>query len=713
MIPAKRLSAITLCILAQQTMAQTDSAALAPVVVTAQKRSQSAQEVPISMTVVDAQALEKTHALGLEDMQQLVPNLSLENQGGFNVLTVRGVGGGGRNMGFDPRVGVYVDGIYMGQAQALTLPLFDVEQVEVLRGPQGFLFGRNTVAGAVNISTAAPAKTLDGYVRGVVGNQGIREVYASLSGPLSATAQGKIGVASQQRDGWTRNQFDGSKLDDMKRLSARGQLAVALTPRLKLTLAADSAETEQKLLNGEPVSGMGGAPLASPAQAHTVSFNTRPLEKVKLSGASVTASYQLDNGDALTAVLGQRNTHQAKTSDNDYGPADLLWTHYVDDFRQGSQELRLASPNRGTVRYVAGLYHLNETARTDRVATVGNDWFAPGATVWNNGRLKTDTTALYGALDIEVAPKLTLNLGGRYTHETKDIVFNLGGPIAPVFGLGNLDNFTDKRTENQSSPSLGVSYAISSQQNVYAKLARGFKSGGWNAEYIDPVAAKHPGFDSESVTSLELGTKGQFNGGRGRYELALFSSRFTNFQVLQFVDLGGGATSILLKNAARVQSEGADASVAVRVTPELELGVNLGLNHATFKQFAGCAPTVDCSGHDLPYAPRNSAALTANYRMPLASLGGRLDIYGEYSLHGAAYSDPVNDAATQRLPARNMTNLRLAFVPNDARWDASLWVRNLTNNESINLRARDFLGHFIVRRMEPRTVGLELKYSLD
>jgi iron complex outermembrane receptor protein len=717
--------------------ASTDSGEAEPlvldtIVVFAQKRPQFAQDVPISMTVLGRDDLENARAGSLEDIQQQVPSFSMENQAGYNVLTIRGVGGGGRNIGFDPRVGVYLDGVTLGQAQALRQPLFDVEQVEVLRGPQGHLSGRNTVAGAVIITTRSPTSEREGYLRGVVGGHGAHEGYAAVSGPISEKVLGKISVASEMRDGTITNLYDGGKLDDLKRQTARGQILILPTDKLKISISADSSNTKQKLTLGEPTSDLFELPLQGGIlPKRTVNFNTTPTETVDLSGGNVTATYTMDSGHVLTAIAGYRDTHQEKQTDNDYGPNDLLRTFYVDDFRLSSEEVRIASPNKGGVRYVAGLYHLNERARTDRKATIGLDagttlvrhplipvpvlftvvaGAVPGAVVSNDGEVKTDTYALFGALDYDIAESLMLNLGTRYTHEMKDVLFNLDGSASSTFGIGSLTGYRDSRSEKYISPTIGATYAVSQNQNIYAKYSRGFKSGGWNTEFLSTNGVNKPSFDNETAESYEVGTKGTLLGGCLRYDLAAYTSRFKNFQVFQFVDLGGGATSIELRNAAEAESRGLDASLTLRASRQLDIGVNFGLVKAYFKNFDTCSPTVDCTGHRLPYAPSFTSALTVNYGMPMPSLGGKLDFYGEYSFHGKSFMDPVNDPVTQNIPSRELVNVRLNYRDN-SHWECSLWVQNLFDKDTVTGRVRDFLGSLIDARVKPRTAGIEVKYT--
>lgn len=679
----------------------TQTLALNPVVITAQKRQQQTQDVPISMTVLSQDDLEKARGGTLEDIQQLVPNFSMESQSGYNVLTMRGIGGGGRNIGFDPRVGVYLDGIYMGQAQALRQPLFDIEQVEILRGPQGHLFGRNTVAGAVNITSRSPTKELEGYLRSVMGSKGTREGYATISGPISETVLGKISLASESHDGFTKNIYDGNTLDDLGRTTARGQLVFIPTDKLKISLSADWSRTKQNLILGEPTNDLFGQPVLA---KRTVNFNTTPSENISLSGGSATVNYRMGSGYIVTAITGYRSTHHEKRVDNDYSPNNILGVFYIDDFRQSSEELRIASPNEDSLRYVAGLYHLSETATTNRKATFG----LMNLVISNNGEVNTNTSALFGALDYDITHALTLNLGARYTHETKDVLFNLAGS---AIGLANLTGYQDTRLENNMSPTVGASYAVSPRLNVYAKYSRGFKSGGWNTDYLDVNAATKPSFDTETVNSYEVGTKGKLLNDRLRYNLAAYTSQNKNFQVFQFVTLAGGSTSILLKNAAEVESHGIDADLTLRATQRLDIGVNFGLSKATFKRFDSCSPTVNCTGNHLPYAPNFTSSLTVNYGMPLARVGGKLNIYGEYSYHGKSFADPINDPVTLGVPSRELVNIRLGYIPNNSHWDFNLWAKNLFNKDTVVMRNRDFLGSLTDRRVDPRVVGMEAQYS--
>jgi len=608
-------------------------------VITAPRQAQLNSEPPVSTQVVDGALLDAAGIHGVEGLQQLVPGLSVDTPDAFNVLTIRGIGGGGRNIGFDPRAAFYVDGIDMSQAQALGLPLFDVEQVEVLRGPQGHLFGRNTVAGAVCVTTRAPTPVFESSGDGVIGTKGTREANLTLSGPLSDQVLGRVAVASEAHDGFTANAYDGQRLDDLSRLLARARLTFRLSEQQSVSLSVDGARIRQHAINGVPTSDLFGMPLGAGAPSgRVVDFNTRPFENVDLSGLGLSSTREMDGGHVLTLALGHRDTHQVKQQDNDYGPHDLLSTYYVDDFEQDTQEIRVASPAGGRAQYVVGFYHFDERASTNRRAIVGQDvdtvlvnhplfgglpfsvigGVVPGAQVTDSGSVRTRSVAVYGNLDYLLLPSLTLNLGARVTHETKSVLFNLDGSASGNFDIGTLSGYRSSRSDRDLSPSVGATYAVSKEQEIYARYAHAFKSGGWNMDFIDSNAAKNPSFGTETVRSFELGTRGHAFGDRLRYEAAVYSSRFRNFQVFQFVDLGAGGSSIILSNAAKAESDGVDGSVNLRLSRQLELGVSVAWMRAVFQQFDSCSATVDCTGHRLPFAPAFSAALTVGYLLPLS-----------------------------------------------------------------------------------------------
>lgn len=716
---------------AQEASANPDAVRLDDVVVTAQKRAQAVEDVPISISVVDRETLEKSRARNLNDMQQLVPNFAFERSGNAS-LAIRGVGGGGRNVGFDTRAGMYLDGVYVGQSVALNMPLFDIAQVEVLRGPQGHLFGRNTVSGAVNITTEAPSPVFGSSLRAVAGNENAYDVYGSVTGPLADNVSGKLALGYETRDGFVHNRFDDSSLDDLDRFSTRGQLRFDVSERFTLDVYGDYSDTEENAIIGEAVTDFFDTPVPNlPLPRREVALNTQPFTNGTLWGGSVNASYRLGDGHSVTAITGYRDTQQRRQNDTDYSANDIMRINFSDDVEQFSQELRLASPDDGALRYMIGAYYLNEQADSDRRATAGQDLdtivplpagspfpfapaglafgIVPGAVIPAVASIETENVAAFATLDLDLTARLTLNLGARFTHETKDIVFNLDGSQSGAFLIATLNDFRDSRSDDEFNPTAGLTFALSDDVNLYAKYANGFKSGGWNVDFLNlGQAATGFDFDTETVDSYELGIKGVALDNRIRFDLAAFYNQFDDFQIFQFIALGGGTTILQLRNAAKVETQGFDGSISFQASDDLRLGASIGYVDATFDRFPDGGPGgADLSGNELP-APDFTAAVTVDYGVAAPTLNGRLDFYGEYSNRGAYFAGATNDPSFERIGSRNLVNTRLGYSHDSGRYGVSLWARNLFNENYLQDRSRDFLGNQYLRRGEPRSYGIEV-----
>lgn len=699
------------------------------ITVTARRREESLLEVPISMSVVDEAALFKTRARTMEGMQQLVPNFSFEKVQGYNNIAIRGVGGGGRNIGFETRAGVYIDGVYIGQPQALGVPLFNIQQVEVLRGPQGHLFGRNTVSGAVNITTRAPGEVFEGYTMAGVGNGGLYEVQASASGPLGDRVGGTFGAAWESRDGFTRNLFDDSKLDGIDRGSLRGQLRFRPSDALTIDWHADYADIQQDLIvTGEAQTDFFDTPADGlPRRPRVVNNNTPSFEDVTLWGTSLTLDYQFDNGLGLTSISAWRDTEQERQNDSDYSPADILWVNYQERYRQFSEEVRLSSDDQGRLRWLTGLYYLDEKARSNRRAVIGQDMdtivplpngarFPVGAAFGlvagsvnpAIGNVDTRSWALFGSVDYDLTDRLTLNMGLRYTDEKKDLYYDLDGALSGGFRIAVVRDFTDKRQDSALTPSIGLQYALDNGANLYASYSTGFKSGGWNLDFLNVgQAAAGFSFEDETVESWEIGIKGEY--GIFIYEAAAFTANYKDHQVFQSVRLPTGQSVFALTNAARARARGMEFSLQARPTEALALSANLGLVDARYRKFPdGGGPGVDLDGNRLQSAPRTSGSVAADYALSFAQ--GRLALYGEFSFRAASFQQPQN-SPLDRLDSRDQVNARMTWYPNAGQWNVSVWGNNLLNEDAFIRRGRDFLGNQWAKYNDPRTFGVEFRYD--
>lgn len=701
---------------------------LESVQVTVQKREEAAQDVPWSLTTFDADSLDRLRVRSINDVARLSPNTFFSGSSGVNSLTMRGVGGGGRNIGFDPRVGVYLDGVYVGQAQALTMPWLDLEQAVFLRGPQGHLFGRNSVAGAVVLTTVEPTDSFEGQARAAVGSRGLAEGSVIASGPLSDTIRGRVVVSNEHQDGYIDNRFNGETLGGLDRASGRGSLVWEPSELLRVGLTVDAGHLRQTIPYGQPRTDFFGAPLlGEPLGKREVNINDRPFVDLRTGGAALSVQYNAFGGGTLTSITSQRSTRQERENDMDYSAADIVSLRYQDRFSQTSQEFRWASAENASVRYIVGVYAAREDARTKRYIDVGQDMGAlvpvagypmrlpfgvafgvrPGlAQASSLGQLRTDTAAVFGSVDWDLSDRWTAELGARYTWEKKNLAMQLDGRGSGALRVATLPDDHQSLSHTDFSPRASLIFKITPDLNTYLTYSTGFKSGGWNVDFLNVAqAASGYGFEPETVESLELGLKGQALQGRLSFDVAAFEARYKDFQVFQFVTLGSGTSALQLRNAAQATSRGVEASVGFQATSALRVGANAGFLDAKFDRFPNGDPTGrDLAGNQLPEAPRHTVGLMVDYRTK-AGTTGLVDWHVDYSYRGAWFSGATN-ASSEKIASSQQTNASVRFTPVSGRWDVELWARNVFNQDAVVAHTRDFFGNEVVQYNTPRSVGV-------
>jgi iron complex outermembrane receptor protein len=718
------LTALLLAFAAPMVHAQETSepVVLDTVVVSVQKRNENETTVPRAMTVQDRWQLAQAQVTSVDDLATLGPNMSSSQANGLNTFTLRGVGGGGRNIGFDPRVGVYIDGVYAGQAAGLSQPLFGVEQAVVLRGPQGALFGRNSVAGAIVLTSQQAPDSTQGEVKLGAGNHHSSQIEASVGGAFNDRLRGQIGVLREKRDGTTTNVFDGNKLDDRDRLSVRGQLAFDATENDEFKLFVDHSRIDEQNFVGAAYTTFFGIPLAPGAQRPN--FNTTPSIEATFQGVSAHWNHKDGSGRTWTVIAGHRNTEQERRNDTDYSALDLVNVRYRDEFTINSLEARVANADTARSRYVAGVYIAREQADTLRRVDIGNDVASripvPGAPAGlpfgavfglttglgalSTGQVDSNLGAVFGQWDFDITDRWTSHVGGRFSRETKTVDYQLDGRNSGRMAIATFD-YNDRRAENHFAPTGGVSFKINDNHTAYATYSQGHKSGGWNLDFLNTAqAASGFSFDDESVDNLEVGVKGQV--GRWSYDVAAFDARIDDYQVFQFEALGGGGSVSVLRNAASARSRGVEAQGRFKVSQHLSFHGAYGVLDATFKDFpGGGAGNVNLRGNDLPEAPRHTASVGS--RVTWNATHGQWSVDAQAAYRGLSYAG-VENLASERLEARTIVDAQIGFAHRSGIWDARLWARNLTNSDADAYRTRDFFGHQVRKSIEPRMVGVEV-----
>lgn len=419
--------------------AAADSDAIAEVVVTARKRNESQQNVPLSVAAFDSSTLESRGVTTVADMQNLVPGLHYQERGNLQTeLTIRGVGGDARNPGIDSGVGMYVDGAYVPRTSGYNSDVTDIAQIEVLRGPQGTLFGKNTIGGVINITTRKPSEEVERSVFASIGNYGAIRTQAVLSGPLSDHVSAKVTAATWNRDGYIENRVRGEKLNDEDRLGGRLQLRYRPSESLDVNLSLDKTRDRRLGVLNQMGSPAGAAAPYFTGNRFVVDADQRNVDSRDMWGATLGVDYEFSNGMTLTSITAFRDIDILVYSDVDQTPLDLFHSGpFTDDTTMYSQELRLVSSDDSALRYVAGLYYYYQDVGSFREVYINGS----RAIVIDAGAT-TRSLAAFANVDYDFTDRLTATVGVRFGEDKKD------GTLQQTRANLNYDLTLDRRDEN-------------------------------------------------------------------------------------------------------------------------------------------------------------------------------------------------------------------------------------------------------------------------
>ncbi len=697
------------------------------IMVHARKREQTLTDTPVSISVVGARAIEDWTLASLEDLELAVPNLRTAAQYVYaNTISLRGVGTYSRNIGFDERVGLYLDGIYLGPSYGLNQTLLDVGQVEVMRGPQGTFFGRNAIAGAVTLMSAKPGADTAGRVLARYGRFDTRTFEGRLNMPLSDTLFASLSGSLNKRDGLTTNIYDGSRIGDRNRNSLRAQLLYSPNDRFEAHLSVDRNEIDENMLIGDPNTDTFGIfPDAAAPAPFEVDFNVAPTQKVVTKGAGLTLSWTLDGGMELKSLTGLRSTDAGHHYDTDYSSIDILYADYTEDYHHASQELRLTSPeDSGPLGYVLGVTYLDQTGKTDRHAIGGAAAFilgaAEGADIASVGRVDTKAWGLYGSLDYEFSDTLTFSAGLRWSSDKKSVDWSIDSLGAPAFQLAT-GTLVDDRRDTDISPTLSLSYAATDDFTAFLRYGEGFKSGGYNLDYVSAaIFPDHLTFDKETARSYEAGIKGNFMDGMAWFSATAFWVDYKNFQVNQFLDQGGGSTVIVISNAAKVRTKGLELELTAKPADGLSFTASLALLDAKYRQFTdGGVGGTDVSGNKLD-APDVEASIALTYERPITDgLTGFINLNASFAESYFVTPDNITEQTLLgggtvpygHISSRNQLNAKLGVGSPADGWSAALWVQNGFGDDGTAASLRDFFGTIVEAQTAPRSYGIELIYA--
>tara|TARA_R110002012_G_scaffold98260_1_gene235857 strand:- start:22892 stop:25171 length:2280 start_codon:yes stop_codon:yes gene_type:complete len=718
--------------------------------VTAQHRTQSIQDVPLTISAISGVELEKADINDAAGIALSVPGFAYsEFAPGQAILSMRGINSADDGAGIDNSVGLFLDGVYIGRGAAINFDMFDLERIEVLKGPQGTLFGRNSIGGVISVITAKPTDDVTAKVSATVGNEGILRYAGFISGPLSESLSGKLSFTHRENDGFVDNVVLGTKLQDEDTDSLRGQL-VYYTDNGDWTLSADWMEDERADMGRSPIAS--NAPVVEIAAANGVTgprqsaattdgFSTR-----EASGVSLTGSFRFDAGHftTITASRSAETDWAMASVGAGLGAIGLPWDELIDEIHEDidsfSQEFRWVSNIGDDFNYTLGAFYFTEdTTRSEEFkitqAGVYNGFeiieIGSQDIIGNEYTLSDNSTtsyAIYGQGNYTLNDKTTLTLGARYTKDKKDYLataVDCGGDRAGTEfenffacpdGVGSSVNIvsesftvTPEETWSDFSPMASVQYKIDSGRMIFATASRGFKSGGFGGSQGVESAARLS-VNPEEATNFEIGFKGDLLDNTLRINSTLFKTDYKDLQVVRFGPVAGSEFgTFITANLGTADIQGAELEAVWMVTEDFKLSGNYAyldteVNDLVIETTSG---PVDISGRPLTAAPEHSYNFVANYIY--ASPIGEIDFRVQYAHVDEQSRDYLDERVI--IDEHDLIDLRIGWVSADEQLDISLWAKNITDEDYI---AHSYvIGPGVIGVWgAPRTVGVTATWRL-
>ncbi|MFZ6638322.1 TonB-dependent receptor [Undibacterium sp. TC4M20W] len=687
---------------------ETANAEPTTVVVTARRREESLQDVPVSVTAFSADQLSKTAIPDIVGLVQSLPNTTMKASRATNsTLTafIRGVGQQDPLAGFEAGVGIYLDDVYIARPQGAVADIYDVERIEVLRGPQGTLYGRNTIGGAVKYVTRKLQPETDVRLKATVGTYGQTDAVLTASTPVSDTLRVGASLAKFKRNGYGKNLLTGAENYDKDVAAARLSAEFTPTSSLFIRLSADTSQDDSSPKNGYrlTVGNLSKAPILDNV------FDTRAnltsalghLQQVKQTGASALVEWQINNELTLKSITASRRDTSYAPIDFDSLPTVDLEAPALYKNRQFSQELQLSYSGK-TIQGVAGVYYIDANAY-NKFDTLLNG--ALPLSVYTMGDVDTKAWAVFADGSMNLSDTISVSAGGRYTSDTRQAAVlrqlylgtkgspEMGNPGAVLFRTDtNLTKSDLDRTDTKFTPRLSLNWKANADNNVYASWSQGFKGGGFDPR-LNVVGTKisltkaKSGYEPEEIETVELGLKSQFDKGRIMTNAALFFSNYKNVQIpgSVAVDTDGDGKDDnfagVTTNAGKARIRGFELEATARITDAFRLSGMFSYIDAKYTQFIVAGVDV-ASQKVFQNTPKQSANLTASYDWPLNMIGknGTLSLISSYSYRGATNQFETPNALLDQ-DAYSLWDASLVWTSTDKRLRAGLHGKNLSNTK--------------------------------
>jgi iron complex outermembrane receptor protein len=672
-----------------QALPETSAAAQSDgeIVVTAQRRSERLKDVPASVTAISGAALQAAGITGIQNIVQLSPGLTYHSTAPYAQPAIRGVGTIVTSAGNDPNVAIYVDGVYMPTQTANTFDLNDVSRIEVLKGPQGTLYGRNSTGGAILVTTEQPAFKPRLDMSASYGRFNEVRLNGFATAPLTDTLAASLSGSYHDDDGYVRDVTTNTRQARYKEWSVRSKLLFQPTSDVSFTLKGDYASKYDntgysiKVLNGNlDRTGLVGTVII-PSDPREIALTRVPYSDVKGGGVSLVGS--IDMGFAnLSTVSSWRKTKGYFVNDQDR--TNLFANEITLGSRQRTiqQDVTLTSTGTGPFKWLGGINYYNDWATID-------DFRSNGALLVNS-RMRTNAISGFGEASYELVDGLVATGGVRYSTEKRR--YNAASPATAITNSKRWDAWT---------PRFSLRYAVTPQTNVYATYSEGFKSGVYNTNAVAPVPV-----NPEHIKAYEVGAK--YGSGGISFNTAAFYYDYSNIQLTAIT--GTGQPALLNANGTHIY--GGEADLSWVVSPEFRLRINGAYTHARFVNFPNAQVTIpkptggniqtlgDASGNRVPRVPDWTGGISGTYSIPLSS--GRVDLDGSLYYNGKYYWEFANRLEQK---AYVLANGSISWNSEDDRYKVTLWGRNLTN-KLYSIYIADSPRADAVAYARPRTYGV-------
>jgi len=690
------------------------STALEEIVVTAQKRAQSFNDVGVTVGVLSGAELADAGVKSLVDVATQIPNLQFKSVVGNTIpnITIRGIGLNDYASNNNPAAGIYVDNVYLVSPAMLSFALFDVERVEVLKGPQGDLYGRNTTAGAVNIISRRPSDQTDVEMRAGYGSYQNWHFSGAVGGALSPTLTARFALnTEQQESGWQTNYVNGKKVGKIDRTAGRLALDWQASDNVNVLLNVHAGYDRFDIFLFHSNNNFTNENLPYANEPYVAGASVDPRMDLKSEGTTLTVNWEVNSDLTLTSISNYEHLTRKDVADWDGTSLKQVDAYFDNKINQYSEELRFAY-EQDNLNLIGGLYYSHDTVSareyfdaTDILPALG----LPGFNlIGNTYRQRTEAYAGYLHAEYTIVPKWTLVGGIRYTEEKKkfDDISTFVTSFQPTgdVTLNMLPPVDNSYSTSKVSGKIGVNYEVADDSLIYASVSKSFKSGGFQGQLTFDPGALQP-FEDENLVAYELGVKSRVLPNL-QVNASVFNYDYKNMQF--YGPLFDSPVGVLfgITNVGDGRIRGAEGDVLWRPVDGLDVRLGVGTidTKVTESIVAGVA-----TGSKLPNAPKVTANGMIRYEWPLSEqVNANISISGNYQ-SGVAF-DIVRNPVEALEGGYFVANAQMGLLIED-HWKVSLWGKNLFDKRYRTQALTTTIG-WTDQYGAPRTVGLNLSYKM-